>query len=150
MSFALQLRIAAGEDSTEDHFLHGNPDHGRAVPSHQDHPMRSKGARQRLSLFGPRYDQIGVAEFVTLIPEWDHGAHRRAQMIDRLQRGAGNAERHDRTRMMVADGMHVGARLVDAAMDDALAIEKSCRRNDRLRIEREFENVRWFDQFRTA
>src|SRR5215471_13256451 len=108
MSFALQLSITAGEDSTEDHFLHGNPNHGRAVPSHQDHPMRSKGTRQRLSLFGPRNDQIGVAEFVALIPERDHSTHRRAQMVDRLQGDAGNAEWHDRTRMMVANGMNVG------------------------------------------
>src|SRR5215470_14541403 len=144
MSFALQLSITAGEDSTEDHFLHGSPNHGRAVPSHQDHPMRSKGARQRLSLFGSCNDQIGVPEFIALIPERNQGAYRRAQMIDRLQRDAGNAERHDRTRMMVADRMHVGARLVNAAVNDALAVEKSDLRNDRLRIEREFENVRWF------
>src|SRR5262249_919707 len=63
---------------------------------------------------------------------------------------ARDAKRHDRARVMMTDGMHVGTRLIDAAMNDALAIEKPGRRHDRLRVEREFQDVTRLDQFRAA
>jgi hypothetical protein len=62
-------------------------------------------------------------------------------MIDRLEFGAGNAERQDRRRVMVADRVHLRPRLVDLAVDDALAIEPRFDRLDDLRVEGELVNV---------
>ena len=97
----------------------------RRISTTQFAPER---ASERLSLLRFGNDQISVAEFVTLVPEWNDSTHRRTQMIDRLQRHPRNAERHHGARMMMADRMHVRTSLVNAAMDDALAIEKSARR----------------------
>ena len=45
---------------------------------------------------------------------------------------AGNTERHHGSRMMVHDRVHIGPRLVDAAMDYPLRVEGHARRPDRL------------------
>src|SRR3954465_11599359 len=86
LRLALHLRIAAREHGTKHHLFHRNTRHGRAVPPHQHNPVRAERAGKRLPLFRLGNDQVGVAEFVTLVPEWNDGTHRRTQMIDRLQR----------------------------------------------------------------
>src|ERR1700674_3018533 len=52
--------------------------------------------------------------------------------------------------MVVADRLNVGARLIDAAVDDPFAVEPLGRRRHRLGIEREFQNVVRLDQFGAA
>src|ERR1700694_4885668 len=50
----------------------------------------------------------------------------------------------------MADRVDVGPRLIDAAMDDALAVERHARRRYRLGVERELVDVRGLDQLRAA
>jgi hypothetical protein len=50
----------------------------------------------------------------------------------------------------MADRVDVGPCLVDAAVDDALAVEGHIGRRDRLGIEREFQNVGRLDQLGAA
>jgi hypothetical protein len=52
--------------------------------------------------------------------------------------------------MMVAHGCHVGTRLVNLAMDDALGVERDARRPYRLGVEIEFQNIVGLDQLGRA
>src|SRR5262245_55782168 len=83
---ALHLGVPAGKDRAENELFHRNARDRRSVPAHQHHPVRAERPRQRSALLRLRHDQIGVAEFIALVPERDRGTHRRAEVIDRLQR----------------------------------------------------------------
>src|SRR5674536_366937 len=92
------------------------------MPAHQYDPVRPKRARERSAFLRLGHDQIGVAKFVTAVPERRLLADGGAEMIDRLELGAGNAEWQDRRRVVVAHRVHLRPRLVDFAVDDALAV----------------------------
>ena len=87
-------------------------------------------------------DKGGVAEIVAAIPERHMRAHGGAEMVDRLQLGAGNAIGKDRRSMVMTDRFDVGASLVDAAVNDHFAVETHVGRGYGLCVKREFENVR--------
>src|SRR5208283_2136071 len=123
---------------------------GRAMAIHQHRRMLPERSRQRMALLLLHDQKVRVAELVMLVPERRLLAHRRAEMKDRQDRFAGNAERHDRRRVMMADRHDVLARLIDAAVDDALGVEMHLGRLHRARIERVLQNVVWLDQQRRA
>ena len=90
---------------------------------HQHQIVAAKRARQRRALLRFHHQKIGVAEFVVLIPERNACSRCRAQMKNRNERRARDAERHHRRRMMMHHRHHVRPRLVDFAVDDALGIK---------------------------
>src|SRR5262249_15400422 len=96
------------------------------------------------------HQKIGVAELVMLIPERRLFPHRGAQVKDRYDRLAGNAERHDHGRMMMAYRDDVAPRLINGAVNDAFGIKQRFGRSHWLGIERELQNVLGFDQQRRA
>jgi hypothetical protein len=51
---------------------------------------------------------------------------------------------------MMADRRHVGPRLIDAAVDDALGVKLDRGRRDRFGVEREFQNIGRLDDSRRA
>lgn len=79
-------------------------------------------ARQRAPLLHRPHQQVRVAELVGDIPLRDVGADGRGHVIDGPERHVGDAEGDDGRRVVVADGAHVGARLVDRAMDRPLDV----------------------------
>src|SRR6202521_835683 len=92
----LLLGVAADIDGAEHELVQRGPSDRGAVSAHQHDPVGSERARQGCAFLGLDHQQIGVAEIVTLVPErrlWADGA---AQVIDRKELGAGNAERQDR------------------------------------------------------
>ena len=146
----LVLGVLAHEDRARHELFQIRADHGRAVPVHQHRGMLTKCAGERASLLGLDDQKIGGAEFVILIPERRLLSHRRAEMENRNDRLADDTERHHRRCMMMTHREHVATRLVDAAVNDALRVEQRFRWPHRLGIEREFQNVVGFDQYRRA
>src|SRR5262249_9407309 len=76
--------------------------------------------------------------------------HGGAESHDRHQLDSGDAERQHRSRMMMAHGVYIGPRLVDLAVNDALAIRKNIAGRHLFGIERELQDVAGLDQLRTA
>jgi hypothetical protein len=93
------------------------------MPMHEHRGMAGQCPCQRRALFRLHDQEIRCAEFVVLVPERHVLADGRAQMKHGHERNAGDAERHDRRRVMMADRHDVGTRLKDAAVDDALGIK---------------------------
>ena len=62
-------------------------------------------------------------------------------MQQRLELGAGDAERDHARRMVVHHGVHVRPRLVDRAVDEALQIGRAAALVDRGAVERIFDDV---------
>src|SRR5262249_28635406 len=85
------------------------------------------------------HQKIGVAELVMLIPERRLFPHRGAQVKDRHDRLAGNAERHDHGRMMMAYRDDVAPRLINGAVNDAFGIKQRFGRSHWLGIERRIQ-----------
>ncbi len=99
-------------------------------------------------LFGN--EEVAVAEFVVLVPERRRFADGGAKMKHRHDRLAGDAERQHRRGVMMADHHDIAARLIDAAVNDALGIERRLGGLHRLGIERVSQNIVRLDQERRA
>ncbi len=119
----LIVGVLAHEDRPRHQFLSAAADHGGAMAVHQHRVMPPERARQRMAFLLLDDQEIGVAELVVLIPERQVFAHRCAEMEHRHDRLAGDGERHDRRRVVVAHRHDVAARLIDAAVDDPLGVE---------------------------
>ena len=147
----LMLGVLAHEDRARHQFLQSAAaDDGGAVAVHQHRRMRSERARQRVALLLLDDQKVRVAELVVLVPKRRMLAHRRAEMEHRQDRLAGDGERHDRRRMVMANRHDIAARLIDAAMNDALGVKMRVRRLHRRGIERVLQNVVGLDQGRRA
>src|SRR5262249_26625783 len=96
------------------------------------------------------HQKIGVAELVMLIPERRLFPHRGAQVKDRHDRLAGNAERHDHGRMMMAYRDDVAPRLINGAVNDAFGIKQRFGRSHWLEMEGNTKNALGFDKQRRA
>src|SRR6516164_9491599 len=79
-------------------------------------PTIWNGWRSTVSVALPRCRKW--PEFVILIPERRLLAHRRAEMENRRDRLASDAERHHRRGMVMAHRKHIAAGLIDAAVND--------------------------------
>src|SRR5262245_40609499 len=112
------LCVLAKKDRARYQFLQAAADDGRAVPAHEYHGVRPERARERASLFRLGDQQVGVAELIMLIPERRYRADRRAKMEYRSNRLAGDAERHHRWRVMMANRDDIATRLIDATVND--------------------------------
>ena len=130
--------------------LRAAADDGGAVTVHQNGGMGSERPRQRMPLLLLDDQKIGVAEFVLLIPERHVQPARGAEMKHRNDRLAGDAERHHRRRVVMADRPDVAARLIDTAVNDAFGIEVHFGRPHRFGIERVFQDIVRLDQKRRA
>ena len=146
LDFGIGVRV----DRPEHEFAQRGTDQSGAMAPHQNHPVRAERLCQRLAFLRLDHQHVGVAEFVSAVPEWRRRAEHRAHVEHRHELDAGDAERQDRRRVMVADRVDVGPRLVDAAMDHALAIKRHALCRDRLGVERELEDVRGLDQLGAA
>ena len=142
----LMLGVLRRIDRAEHELAQIAADHRRAVAAHHHDRMAAERARERGALLGLHHQQVGVAELVAAVPERRVPTHRGAEMEHRHERHAGDRERHDRGRMVVAHGIHVGARLEDLAMDHALGIRTRHRRHDRVGVEVVFQDVVRLDQ----
>jgi len=137
----LMLGILGRIDHAEHKLAQFATDDSRAVPAHHHDRMFPERARERGALLRLHHQQVGVAKLVAAIPEWRALPHCGAEVEHRLKRHAGNRERHDRGRMMMAHGIDVRPRLENLAMDHALRIGTHGRRNDRVGIKIVFEDV---------
>src|SRR5436305_1966630 len=108
MSLQLILRVLAHEDRSRDKLAHIGAHNRRTVVRHQDSWMFCKRTRKRAALLRFDHQQIGVSEFVPLVPEWNVLAGCRSEMKHRNDRHAGDAERQHRWGMMMTNRDDVG------------------------------------------
>src|SRR6516225_823892 len=85
-----------------------------------------------------------------LSPERHFFSERATEMKQGHELDASSAKRQHRGGVVMTDGIHVGSRLIDLAVDDHLAVEAHMGRHHRLRIQRHFENVGRLDQLARA
>src|SRR5262249_18409759 len=118
----LILRIARCVDRPEDAITNAGTGDGDAMSHHEHHPVLAESARERGTLLRLDHKHVGVAEFLTLVPERRTYAADRAEMEDRHIIRAGGKERHEGRTMVMAHRIHIGPRLVDFAVDHPFRI----------------------------
>ena len=146
----LDFRVGVRVDGAEHEFPQRGADERGAVAPHQHHPVRAERFCQRAPFLRLDHQHVGVAEIVLAVPERRRGAEHRAHVEDRHELDAGDAERQHRGRVVMAHRVDVGPCLIDAAVDDALAVKRQVGMNGRLRIERELQNIGRLDQLGAA
>src|SRR4030095_14375917 len=113
---SIQIEIDASTDDRRD----GSPDHDCAMSTHQSRRLVGPGSGGRLAQPGLLNEHVTHAGYVADLEDWHALGDERALMIDGPQRNAGNAERNQRRRMTVDDGVDITANLVDLAVNEQI------------------------------
>src|SRR5215510_14221484 len=118
-----------------------------AMSAEQAHPAIAKLFRERPS--GRVIDhQHGpfVRKLVADIPVWNASTAAGGHHPDWLDWSVGDGERHDRMRVAMAYRHHIGPRLVNAAMNEALRIDRAIRVVEPVAVEVKLDDVLLGDQ----
>ena len=142
----LQPRVHLGVDRAEHRVLQRGADHDIAVPAHQHHDPVAERARQRVAELAVAHQHLAVTGVLADLVRRHPAIEERAEMEYRAQRHVADAERDHGRRVAVHDRLHVGPRLIDRAVNEALGEQPRLRRLHRSRSEIEFENVARGDQ----
>src|SRR5262245_53548268 len=139
----LKLGVAVAVDGAEHELGEVAPGDVDAVPTQQLQPVRAERLRTGAALLRRDDEERGVAELVARIPERHLLADLRAHVIERKERRAGIAERQERLAVMMRDGIDVGTRAIDLAVNDAFAVAHDAlgQRLHRLGVEVVFVDV---------
>ena len=118
-----QPGVDLGIDGAEHDLADRSADHDVAVAAQQRHAALAERLRQGGAEGGVADQHVGGGAAGVADLEYRHaGAEKRAHVVDRLQPARHHPERDDRRRMAVDDGVDLGARLVDLAVDEAFEI----------------------------
>src|SRR5262249_59052924 len=93
---------------------------------------------------------VGVTEFVALVPERGTDAANRSEVKNRQVICASGKQWHECRTMMMADRIHFRPGLIDFTMDHALGILSDAGVAQRLRVEVVFNEIVWRHKFGRA
>lgn len=81
--FGLDLRVHLQMNGRVHRVLNRNSGDRRSVASHQDDTVRTKPVRKIITLCVRCHQQVGIAEFVAYIPDWNLGSYACRDMKER-------------------------------------------------------------------
>ncbi len=133
----VELRVVGAEHCDLDRRSHRDV----AMPAQQHDRAGAQRLRQSRALLRRGQQHIGGPEPIARVEDRRRRCEEGGLVVDRPQRNAVRGERQDPGRVRIDDRVDVGTRLVDLAMEEALAIGHAATRIDRRAVEIERHDV---------